>query len=195
MKSYVFYAALFLILSVSLTSIFISNVEAKSFDKEQTYTIKGDGVRIFSTGLTLSILPNEDSNSYTVHYVVNTPAGKTYWGLCSHSTDNIVKISALKKALIKFNTDDLGDCITLGDPYVPFNVSLNIQTNGESTLIKYDNQKKCDQIGDILQCYKEHGTDEGKEGIAVGIVFENDVKDLPAKISKINQKFTFWTEP
>ncbi len=191
MRNQVLYAYVIFAISALLMTTVIFTVEARTVDEQQSFTSKGNGARVNQSGVFLiSILPIEDSKEFSMVYSVRTNEGiKT--GICPHVSDKIVKISALNKASIEFNTGDekLGECIRTTQ-FDDFDISLNIQTEGESIVEEYEDKMGCE----YGFCFLQIGTSERKFGMANGIIDEIVVVGASAEISKINQKVTYWID-
>lgn len=193
MKSRVLYASMILTVSVLLSATVIFTADAKTFSEDYSFISKGNGARIQEPALNLSILPIQDSKNFDVTYGIKTTEGLER-AVCHQVSDKLVQISALKKASIKFNTRDaeLGECEYLAGPLVnSVNISVNIQTTGDSVVEDFVEKKGCESGF----CFLKIGQSETKYGTWAGTIDGVSLEGvLQAEIFKVNQKVTYWIE-
>lgn len=193
MKYGLIYGTVIAIVGVLLTTTFFVDIEAVSLDTEKTVIVKGDAISIQSKQLTLFIgqIDNiKDTN--TVNYVFMRSDGTFEAGLACSASSKILKSSGLKKASVDFNTDDLVECLIKTSGNGDF--LIEIEATGSSEFKKYDDTT-CSPLGDIQSCSRIRGTSDGSDGTASGTVFGEALIENTSRISKINEKRTFWTIP
>lgn len=194
MRNQVLYGSIFVIVSLLLTTL-IFTAEAKTFDKELTLAVKGDGVLVQSKQIRLTVAPLDNiKDTLAVSYIAKINDGEFAFGLICTGPDSILKSSALRKASVEFNTEDLV-CIDGTQTDHQGVISINIETIDESNFLKYDDAS-CSLIDGINFCSRIRGTSDGNDGEANGTVFGEVLNEgASGRISKINEKRTYWTEP
>lgn len=172
--------------------------DAKSFDKEAEIILKGDGVLIQTSQINLQVITKPNSDTLSVTYVaeiVDEDDNVTLdFGFFCDASDKILKLSALKKGSLEFNTADLVNCLFQSENNG--DIIITMQTNGSLNFLKWDNRFCTPPDGDgIKLCSRERGTSDGASGTASGTYFGQVLEEgTLVNIGKINEKRTIWTE-
>jgi hypothetical protein len=191
MRNPILYASLIFTISALLIGAGLYSAEAR--DASQT-TLKGNGVEINDSALKLIVNPLENSKEFSIQYGIPTEEGLER-GICKDVTDKVVKISALKKASIKFSLTDkkIGDCkIIAGGPDKPsVDISITIDNTREPTIDEIDKDNGChDGV-----CSVTNGQRESVFGTAtVSIDGDEPFTIDNVKIFKVNQKTVSWNQ-
>jgi hypothetical protein len=200
MRNQVLYASVIFTISALLIGAGMFSAEAR--EGAETITQKGNGVVVdqidnFLLTITPNVnsSPNDNSKDYTLKYGFLNSDNELEQGLCKEVSDKLVKIAALKKATIEFNTKDagLGFCKNIGqsDSLSELDISVNF-FNADPIFDEagFEKGPNCDGNGN---CSHEVGT----EKTAFGDVTVNvgGVELIgPGKLYDYNTKVTYWTE-
>jgi len=192
MVTTVMYTVAITTIGIMLIGMMAFDAEAKKFDKDYQVILIGDSfsVRDKTTAI-ISIQPIDDNPKFvklTYNVMFEGTSGN---GKDCIAKNNILKISAMKKATVKFDTNDLDCKMQKGDHGV---VSLSFQADGEIIHTDSDNTM-CSDIGDgVEECLQVKGTLDEVSGIVSGTAFGKSLKeDTLGNIGQINELRKMWT--
>lgn len=196
MTKNILYAGIIAVMSVALISMMVFQVEAKTFDKDQKFELKGLGLAIFGQDdngnkLQLQVAPIENTKDLFIDYRVKTPTTDLYKGQCIGSKQ-ILKVSATNKASVEFNTADL-ECFVHAGP----DSIISATVEGTDQVITNDTFDVifCDTIGEIDYCTRDRGSIT--EFLGTGNIdgFGLSLNNQNAAIKNVKLKHTAWTSP
>lgn len=199
MKSQVLYGSMILMISVVLISTvaFSANADIKSHED----VVKGNGVKVDDKNgqFRLTVVP-QPGGTYDITYdiTVNNALEKAR---CLDITDKFVKISALKKATIEFNTGDISCDRIGGGPLSVVDISVKVQTTGDPDEPKPIDDDEGVRECDDNKCYVKVGTEQTNRNAEaiINITGEDELRlssDLDngdiVSITKVNTRWMEW---
>jgi len=191
----VMYSAAIATIGMLLIGMMAFDAEARSFDKGHAVNLIGNSFHVGGPPANVFITPiNDDIQNVKLTYKVMTSDGmKGKSGSDCTAPKQILKISAMKKATVEFDTSDLGCPNHKGDHGV---ISLSFELNGEIDFQVYDDTN-CEDIGEgIEECTRIHGNSNEAFGVVSGTVFGESLEpDISGTINTINERRVLWTTP
>jgi hypothetical protein len=182
--------------SALLISVMMFHAEAKTFDKNAEYELKGLGIAIFGTGplgtaVQAQIFPIANSKEVSVEYGAFDNDGVFSMGFCT-SPKQILKVSGTNKASIQLNTADL-DCF----PKVGVDSVITATVYVKDLPVfndKYD-QIRCQTVEDVDFCIRDRGSQTLFGGIGNISGFGLSLDNQFAHLEDVKFKRTQWTSP
>jgi hypothetical protein len=193
MRNQVLYASVIFTISTLLIGVGMFSADAAR-GGEETTTQKGNGVDVSGDGFQLVITPNENSKYYTVNVAFENSDGLLERAICKTVSDKLVKIAALKKATIEFNTASLGTCSSAANLPISSHVDISINFFNAEPVEDESNFEKgpnCDGNGN---CSHEVGTTKTANGEVTITLGDDEAFTGDGKLFVTNTKVTYWTE-
>ena len=190
----VMYTAAIATISILLIGMMAFDAEAKSFSHDHAVILIGDSFNVRGPPADVFITPiNDDILNVNLFYSARIDGEKIKSGSNCIAPKQILKISAMKKATVEFDTSDIDCPHHSGDHGV---ISLSFQYNGETNFQVYDDTN-CEDIGEgVEECTRTHGNSDEAFGVVSGTVFgESLLPDKSGTIKTINEKRVMWTQP
>jgi len=197
MAKTVMYTAVIATISILLFTVIALDAEAKTFTTNGPMFLKGVGLTFqqdnAKVGSLVMVAPILDSKDFSVFYLVADKVNSQFSiGVCTAS-DKIIKISALQKASVKFNTADLVCSYQVGN--LNGEISANLQANEDKPTKMKKDEINCVPTEDGEFCGRVHGSTVGVSADSEGTIFGHSFVGGIGDISKVNEKITAWTTP
>jgi len=194
----VMYTVVITTISILLIGMMAFDAEAKTFSHDHMDILVGDSfsVRDRTTAI-VTIQPiNDDPQFLKLSYTVSGLDGAFGKGSACIVKNNILKISAMKKATVTFDTNDIDDKCKHRLNTHDGVVSLSFQTNSEIIHEDLDDTTCVPKGEGVEECIQTKGTRDTVNGIVSGTAFGKSLKeDTSGIIGQINTLDKMWTTP
>ena len=176
----------------------ITQVDAKTFDKEESEKLQGYGFTLRANSedgqdrIHVVIQPIWDSKDLTIdlRYRVD---GVELLSVDCIASKQILKVAGTQKVSLTFDTSDLRECSE--EIPIESTITASVKIIGEPTSEVKDDLTDCSDRGEIQSCTRDHNviTSHAVNGEISG--WDMTLVDQDGALREFKQKHSEWTQP